>query len=139
MTKLTFVDSGVLIAAARGSADVARRALAILDDPNRSIASSGLVRLEVLPKALRHRREAEARFYEAFFQSVTAWATLAEPLVREAFAQAQFSDLHAMDALHVAAAVSVGAEEFVTSERAEKPINRITSLPIRTIHPATAP
>ena len=79
MTKLTSVDSGVLIAAARGNKDVARRALAILDDPNRSFASKGLVRLEVLPKALRRRREAEARFCEAFFQSVTAWATLAEP------------------------------------------------------------
>ena len=137
MSKLTFVDSGVLIAAARGTEEVARRAMAVLDDPERTFASSALVRLEVLPKAFRHRREAEARFYEAFFQSVTAWAAVGEPLVTEAFSQAQTSDLHAMDALHVAAALSLDAEEFITSERAEKAINKVTSIPVRTIHPAT--
>jgi hypothetical protein len=139
MSKLTFVDSGVLIAAARGTEEVSRRAMAVLDDPERSFASSTLVRLEVLPKALRHRREAEAQFYEAFFQSVTAWAAVGERLVTEAFSQARTSDLHAMDALHVAAALSLGAQEFVTSERGEKPINRVTSIPIRTIHPETTP
>jgi predicted nucleic acid-binding protein len=137
MSKLTFVDSGVLIAAARGTDEAARRAMAVLDDPERSFASSAFVRLEVLPKALRHRREAEARFYDTFFQSVSAWATIVEPLVTEAFSQAQASDLHAMDALHVAAALSMGAEEFVTSERAEKPINKVTSIAVRTIHPPT--
>jgi hypothetical protein len=139
MSKLTFVDSGVLIAAARGTEEVARRAMAVLDDPNRTFASSGLIRLEVLPKALHYGRRDEARFYEAFFQSVTAWAIVAETLVSEAFAQAQSSDLHAMDALHVAAALSIGAEEFVTIERPEKPINRVTCISVRTIHPATSP
>jgi len=138
MTKLTFVDSGVLIAAARGTEEVARRAMVVLDDPERTFASSAFVRLEVLPKALRHRREAEAQFYEAFFQSVTAWAAIGEPLITEAFSQAETSDLHAMDALHVAAALSLDAKEFITSERPEKAINKVTSIPVRTIHPATA-
>ncbi len=139
MSKLTFVDSGVLIAAARGAEDVARRAMAVLDDPERSFASSAFIRLEVLPKALRHRREVEARFYETFFQSVNAWAAVVEPLVIEAFSQARSADLHAMDALHVAAALSVGAEEFVTSERPERPINKVPSIAVRTIHPSTTP
>ncbi len=47
--KRTFVDSGVLIAAARGNEDVARQAMAVLDDPEREFASSPLVKLEVLP------------------------------------------------------------------------------------------
>lgn len=139
MSKLTFVDSGVLIAAARGAEDVARRAMAVLDDPERSFASSAFVRLEVLPKALRHRREVEARFYETFFQSVNAWAAVVEPLVIEAFSQARSADLRAMDALHVAAALSVGAEEFATSERPESPINKVPSIAVRTIHPSTTP
>lgn len=137
MPKLTFVDSGVLIAAARGTDEVARRAMAVLDDPERRFASSAFVRLEVLPKALRNRREAEARFYVAYFQAVNAWASLGEPLVIEAFSQAQGADLHAMDALHIAAALSVGAEEFVTSEKAEKPINKVSAILVRTIHPFT--
>lgn len=36
----TYVDTGVLIAAARGQAAVAFKALDILDDPNREFASS---------------------------------------------------------------------------------------------------
>jgi hypothetical protein len=139
MSKLTFVDSGVLIAAARGTEEVARRGMAVLDDPERTFASSALVRLEVLPKALRHCRDAEAQFYEVFFQSVTARAAVGEPLVTETFSQAQTPDLHAMDALHVAAALSLNAEEFITSERGEKPINKVTSIPVRTIRPGTTP
>jgi hypothetical protein len=45
---ITVVDAGVLIAAARGSIDVSARAMAILDDPDRSFASSEFVRLEVI-------------------------------------------------------------------------------------------
>ena len=50
--KATFVDSGVLIAAARGEGGLAVRALAVLDDPERQFATSNLVKLEVLPKAI---------------------------------------------------------------------------------------
>jgi predicted nucleic acid-binding protein len=135
MSKLTFVDSGVLIAAARGADKVARLAMNVLDDPDRTFASSALVRLEVLPKALRHHRDSEVKFYDTFFQSVSAWASISEPLAEEAFLQARNSDLHAMDALHIAAALSVGADEFVTTERSEKPINKLTAITVRTIHP----
>jgi len=38
--KLTFVDAGVLIAAARGGSEQAQRALAVLDDPEREFAAS---------------------------------------------------------------------------------------------------
>ena len=67
---LTFVDSGVLIAAARGIDEIATQALEILDDPSRLFASSVFVRLEVLPKAIFHRNGVEADFYRAFFRRV---------------------------------------------------------------------
>lgn len=66
---VTFLDANVLIAAATGQGDIARRAFAILDDPNRAFMTSPLVRLEVLPKAIYHRRRAAAEFYEAFFSA----------------------------------------------------------------------
>jgi predicted nucleic acid-binding protein len=47
---LTFIDSGVLIAAFRGRDELSERAMAVLDDPDRSFASSEFVRLEVLPR-----------------------------------------------------------------------------------------
>ena len=63
--KVTFMDAGALIAAARGQRPEAAASLAILDEPDRVFASSVFVRLEVLPKPIHHRRTAEAAFCEA--------------------------------------------------------------------------
>ena len=60
--KRTFVDTGVLIAAARGSPSVAAAAMKILADPEREFASSVFVQLETLPKAVYFRRSEELRF-----------------------------------------------------------------------------
>ncbi|WP_334951383.1 hypothetical protein [Nostoc sp.] len=38
-----------------------------------------------------------------------------------------------MDALHVAAALSVGAEELVTTEKRTKPMHRVTSINVVSI------
>lgn len=69
--KKTFLDAGVLIAAARGTDDMAFQALEILDDPNRTFVSSVFVKLEVLPKAVYNRFKEEAGFYESFFENCT--------------------------------------------------------------------
>jgi hypothetical protein len=50
--KRTFLDSGVLISAARGTDNTALNALQILDDSDRAFVSSIFVKLEVLPKAI---------------------------------------------------------------------------------------
>ena len=49
--KVTFVDSSVLITAARGDSRNSLDALAILDDPERTFASSTFVRLKALPRS----------------------------------------------------------------------------------------
>jgi hypothetical protein len=108
--KLTFLDSGVLIAAAKGSHPLQRRAIRILDDPARAFASSGIVKLEVLPKATYHRKEPEVQFYNAFFAAVSRWAEVDERLVQRALEEANRYGLGARDALHVAAALLLGAE-----------------------------
>jgi predicted nucleic acid-binding protein len=122
--KRTFIDSGVLIAAARGQGEVALAAMNVLDDPDREFASSALIKLEVLPKPVYTRRQSEVDFYETFFAAVAVWAELAPTLVEEAYRDACSSGLSAMDALHIAAAASVNADEFVTSERSDRPIHR---------------
>jgi hypothetical protein len=48
----TLIDSGVLIAAARGQGSTSLRAVEVLDDPNREFVSSPFLKLEVLPKAI---------------------------------------------------------------------------------------
>jgi hypothetical protein len=69
LVKLTFVDAGVLIAAARGGNVQAARAMEILDDPEREFAASPFLRLEVLPQAVFNKRVVETAFYEAFFST----------------------------------------------------------------------
>lgn len=127
---LVFPDANILIAAARGIGPRARSALAVLDNPDFEFAASDFLRLEVLPKAVHHRRTDEAAFYRAFFTGVNVWA-IAEPrLVRSALVVAQRFGLAALDALHVAAAVSVRADALVTAEKLDKPIHRVTILAI---------
>jgi hypothetical protein len=51
----TFIDSGVLVFAARSTDEYSERALAILDDRNREFASSLFIQLEVLPKVAENQ------------------------------------------------------------------------------------
>lgn len=131
----TFVDAGVLIAAARGKADVATHAMKILDDPEREFVASPFLKLEVLPKAVYEKRQAEVEFYETFFNAVTFWAESVNEIAKNAYIEACKSGLKAMDALHVAAAISAGAEELITTEKPEKSIHRVDSINIFSIRP----
>ena len=131
----TYVDAGVLITAARGVAPIALKAIEILDDPNREFASSVFLQLEILPKAVYYKNEAEAEFYHAYFKAVVHWADSIDTIAREAFREACDTGLAAMDALHVASAISIGAEELVTTERAQKPIHRTRLIKVVSILP----
>ena len=135
--KLTFVDAGVLIAAARGSDEAAERAMEVLDDPTREFASSTFVQLEVLPKALYRNDQYEVDFYDTFFRSVTHWAQPIDGVVTTAHEEGAKWGLSAVDALHVAGAKFLEANELVTTERREKPLHRATSVRVFTIHSGT--
>ncbi|WP_227789376.1 MULTISPECIES: hypothetical protein [unclassified Nodularia (in: cyanobacteria)] len=54
-------------------------------------------------------------------------------IVQEGYQIAVQYGLAAMDALHVAAALSVSAEEFVTTEKKTKPMFRISSIQVISI------
>lgn len=128
---LTCIDAGVLITATRGSHKAAQ-ALHVLADPNREFASSFYIQLEVLPKAVYHKRKDEAAFYRRFFQAVTHWAEPAD-ILDDAFKLASAHGLAALDALHLQAALSVSADEFITSEGATKPLHRVRGINIFTL------
>jgi predicted nucleic acid-binding protein len=125
----TFLDAGVLIAAVRGEATEAARALAILEDPERSFIASDFLRMEVLPKALYYQRPAEVALYERFF-SKARLITVSAALVTQAYAEACAFGLSALDALHVTVAKAGGAEEFLTTERSTTPLFRVTGITI---------
>lgn len=130
----TFIDSGVLIYAARGEDAIAEAALQIIEDSNRELASSIFLKLEVLPKAIFNKREKEIRFYEAFFSAVSYWAMDIDLIIANAYQESSQFGLGAMDALHVAAAVSVGATEFITNEKPNKSIHRTQNIQVISIH-----
>ena len=65
----TFVDAGVLIAAACGVPDISDIALRLLDEPKRVFVTSDLVRLEVVPKPTYRGFKAEVAFYDEFFNN----------------------------------------------------------------------
>ena len=107
--------------------------MAILDDPGRTFASSEFVRLDVLPKALFNRKSQEAEFYSSYFQSVSHWPVDTDAVVKRAYDMAVRFGLAAVDALHVAAAMIVGAEELITTEKRSKPLHRATGILVRSI------
>ena len=132
---LTFLDANVLIAAATGMAEVSRRALNIVDDPDRRFATSTLVRLETLPKALFHGWGDAADFYKSYFDRVEVWADDLNAIVDSAFDEAVQHDIAPRDALHVAAAAAVGATELITAERPTTPMLRTSRVTVHSIHP----
>lgn len=129
----TFIDTDVLITAARGSDSTMQIALDILRDSEREFASSPFLKLELLPKAIYNNRQPEVAFYEAYFAIVTCWANDLDAIVEAAYREVAEFGLGAMDALHIAAAVAVGADEFITNEKPEKSIHRTFSIPIISI------
>lgn len=126
----TYLDAGVLIAAARGKAPLATKALNILDDPNRQFVSSVFLKLEVLPKAVYHKNTSEVEFYEAVFDAVTDWAEPKDEIIERGYKEALTFGLAALDALHVAAAVMLDADELVTTEKSDKPIHRTAAVKV---------
>lgn len=133
----TYIDSGVLFWAHHGETPLALKAMEILDDPDREFVASVFLRLETLPKAIYHKNQNEILFYEAFFDTIKEWATPFDVVIQEAYQEACRLGLAAMDALHVAAAMAVHADELITTERPEKPIHRVTSIRIITLAPTS--
>jgi predicted nucleic acid-binding protein len=124
----TFLDSGVLIAAARGTEELAAVALEMIEDPDRELVSSVFVQLEILPKPVYYKQQAEVRFYETYFAAVTEHA--GPDIAPAALQLAQRYGLAALDALHVAAAIALDADELVTTEGKGKPIHRVREIRI---------
>lgn len=125
----TFLDAGILIAAVRGQEEEAARALALLEDPERSFIASDFLRMEVLPKAIYHQRPAEVALYERFFAQALL-VSVSAALVTQAYTEACTFGLSALDALHVTVAKAGGAEEFITTERSTTPLFRVTGMVI---------
>lgn len=123
--KRTYVDSGVLIAAARGEGKLGKRALEVISDTTaREFISSEYVRFETVPKPTYFGRIAEVHFYEEFFSTVATWFPFDKTHLETAFDEACNSGLSSVDAIHVVLASLAGCDELVTSEKPNAAIHR---------------
>jgi hypothetical protein len=136
---VTYIDSGVLIFAAKGTTAAAALALPFLGDPNREYVTSDYVRLEILPKATFHKHAAELAFYNLFFTTATRSIPTSEALLKYALEEACKTGIHGIDAVHIACAVFAGAEEFITSEKTNRPIHRTKLVKVVSIFPPETP
>jgi len=131
---LTYPDSNILILAANAESPGSNLALELLSDPSRTFVASPALQLEVLPKARFHGRHMELVHFQTFFARVVAWAVMSDVLFETALRIASEDGINAIDALHIAAALQVGAEEFVTAESPRKSrLARSNRLPVRLI------
>jgi hypothetical protein len=121
----TFLDSGVLITAARSKGADQQIALSILDDSNRVFLATPFIALEVIPKATFNRHQLELSFYERYMASAATYRGLNQ-IEKIARAEEERCGLAALDALHVAAAFLMKADELITTEQPGKPIYRTT-------------
>ncbi|MBA3323158.1 MAG: PIN domain-containing protein [Pyrinomonadaceae bacterium] len=119
--QLTFLDASVLINAARGSEPARKmRAISVIGDPNREFVGSQYLKLEVLPIAVLYKKKKEVALYERYFSAVITWVDPVSLIVPAYDLACQYG-LGAMDALHLMAAMTTGAE-FVSAEKPTKPI-----------------
>lgn len=135
MPKRTYIDTCLLIAAFKGEGELGRRALSVLDDPERSLVVSDAVRLEAMPKARYHKQQEEVDFYEAVFSQAESipWDDTA---LQQAFIIAESHGVAATDAIHVAHAATAGVMEFISAEKPSKPMFRVQSIAMRSIRDA---
>ncbi len=121
----TFADSGVLIAAHRGEPADKEKALAILEDPERIFLTNAFLYLQTVPKAIYFKQESELAFYRVYFEDPSLeWCRDLQAIYGLAVRQAEQFGLGAMDALHIAAAHLLRADELITIERPDKAIHR---------------
>jgi predicted nucleic acid-binding protein len=130
----TYVDSGLLIAAARGGGELGARALGVLRDSGaREFVSSDYIKLEILPKPIFLGREAEIQFYNAYFSRVSIWLKFDTAHLEAAFEEACRSGLQSYDAIHVAVAAIGGCDELITTEKPTSAIHRTSLIRIVSI------
>ena len=132
MSKRTYIDANLLIAAFRGEDELGLRAMEILDDPDRVLVISDAVRLEVQPMPQYEKRQKEIDFYDAVLDKAEHLKWSIETL-NYAHALAEKYGIAAMDAIHVATALDAAIEEFVTAEKPTKPMFRVSALCMRSI------
>ncbi len=134
----TFLDSGVLLTAWKGKPADAAKAMSVMHAPQREFVTGQMVKLELLPKPTYFKHRDELEFYQLHLDATKAEAALDPAIAEAALTLAKKHGLAAADALNIAGAIHLGAEEFVTSELPGKPMFRVREIQVTTLHAAAS-
>lgn len=126
----TYVDASVLIAACKAKEPFHQIAQQALLDPNRYFVSSPFLKLEVFPKAIANRDMLEEAFYNNFFQLVVEWVTDLDKIVTLAITQMSQRNIKSLDALHIASALLLKADEIITTESQNNRLGRAIGIKV---------
>lgn len=130
----SFLDSNILIAASRNDQPNSESALAVLASPNRRFLTSVFVRLEVYPKVAYHDFPLQRAIMQEFFMDPTLeWSRDLDAVVNMALHLAETYNTSPMDSLHLASAILLHADEFLTAEKPGRPMYRVRDLNVRYI------
>jgi predicted nucleic acid-binding protein len=124
----TYIDSGVLIDALRGTAEIASTAQGFLNDPLREYVTSDYVKIELLPKCTYYKKDIEREFYEEFFKGATTLVPSSDDLLALAIEQGCKTGISGVDAIHVACALVAEVTELITSEKSDSLLHSINGV-----------
>lgn len=83
--------------------------------------------MEIFPKVIYNKSQEEENFYKEIFDSCE-FLIWNNEVLEKAKTIAERYGLSAMDAFHIAFALEANVDEFITSERPNKPIFRVEEL-----------
>lgn len=126
----TYLDTGVLILACRGTSLTSIQATQLLNNKSRTFVSSEYLKLERYPKATYFGQSSELRFYRSYIERAAYCAPNAPQHLEQALALACTYGLNAIDSLHLNIAILNECQEFITTERENSPIFRVKQLQI---------
>jgi predicted nucleic acid-binding protein len=116
----TYLDTGVLISAFKGTESTSEAAMAIIADEERTFVVSDVLALECVAEPRRMRFEEQAQFCESFIAE-NERVPVTDAATHWAIGIYSRHSIQLVDLLHMAVAVHAGAEEFVTTEASTKP------------------
>jgi predicted nucleic acid-binding protein len=126
---LVFVDANVVIAASVADHRFYAVAREFFGSTTAAFASSTLLRLEVLPRALRTPQPSVREIVEGYLGLVTHWVRIDEALIAEAEHVATGVGLKALDAVHAVSARRLRALLVTTDAKAH--FDRVPDLQVR--------
>lgn len=118
----------------RGETETAEKFVKFLEQKNKyEFYLSDTVWIEVIPKTKYYNRKEELGYYEILFNSlrVLPWNDKVFPMAKEIACK---YGLEAMNAIHEAFAFIKNIEIFLTTEKKESPLFRVSSSKLKVIN-----